>query len=149
MYKKYIILLAAIFSLVFIYGCNGANTQFWDYALTVKAQDNTTTPTGFHVLTVPSGKKLVITDVVMTHNIITTSGTFRANIRRGPATNGSACKTASLVLGPYVNPKETVSLNLSTGIVFNSGDQLCIAIGGTGGPTEGVTFAFSGYYLDS
>ena len=79
----------------------------------------------------------------MTHNINTTTDTFRANIRRGPASNPTPCATASAVLLPYVSPAETVSLNLSTGIAFAPGEQLCIVIGGASG-NAGVTFSFLG-----
>lgn len=129
-------------------GCVTTN-QLWDHGVTVKSQDNTAAPGGFPVYTVPANKQLVLTDVVMTHNVNTTTGTFRANIRRGPASNASACQTAGLVLGPYVRPSETIALDLTTGILFKSGDQLCIAIGGAGAPTEGVTFGFSGYMVNN
>lgn len=133
-----------IFSLL-LPGC-AINKELWEHVITVKAQDNTSTPTGFHSYTVPSDKNLVITDVVMTHNINTTTNTFRTNIRRGPSSNGAPCQTAGLVLGPYVRPNETVSINLSTGVLYNAGDQLCIAIGGTTGSNQGVTHSFTGYF---
>ena len=75
----------------------------------------------------------------MTHNVNTTTNTFRANIRVG-----TCAGSASLVLGPYVSPDETVSINLATGIRLAPGTQLCMAIGGAGG-NEGFTATFTGY----
>ncbi len=116
----------------------------WNLSVTVKASDyDPTVPGGVSVYVVPAGETLLLTDVVMTHNVSTTSATFRANIRRGPASNSPACATASAVLLPYVSPAETVSLNLSSPLRFQAGEQICIVIGGASG-TDGVTFSLIG-----
>jgi hypothetical protein len=92
---------------------------------------------------VGAGETLLLTDVVMTHNVTSTTGTFRANIRRGSASNPTACSTASPVLGPYVSPLQTVSLHLSSPLEFKSGEQICIVIGGASG-TDGISFNLVG-----
>jgi len=115
----------------------------WDLTTTVKS-DDLGGPAGVFLTKAPDNLAIVITDVVMTHNVNTTTGTFRANIRRGPANNPTDCETAGLILGPYVSPDETVSINLTTGLQLLPGEQLCVAIGGAGA-AEGVTFSFSGY----
>ena len=48
----------------------------WDRSVTVTTEDNNVGSAGFPVLTVPAGQRLVITDVVMTHNVITTTNTL-------------------------------------------------------------------------
>jgi hypothetical protein len=113
--------------------------NWWDLSLTVKSDDGVV-----HAFTVPQGRHLILTDVIMTHNVSSTTGTFRANIGRGPASNPSPCDTYDTVLPPYVSPAETVSINMTTGIEFLPGEQLCILIG-SAGAGEGVTFAFTGY----
>ncbi len=119
----------------------------WNQSVTVKASDfNPAVPGGVVVTIVGAGETLLLTDVVMTHNVSTTSATFRANIRRGLATNPSACSSASLVLGPYVSPLETVSLNLSSPLEFKAGEQICIVIGGASG-TDGISFNLVGVKL--
>ena len=66
----------------------------WNLSVTVKASDyDPTVPGGVSVYVVPAGETLLLTDVVMTHNVSTTSATFRANIRRGPASNSPACRS--------------------------------------------------------
>lgn len=125
---------------------NQANTHrtFYDKTVTVQTNDEGTLA-GVVIEVVPDDQHLVLTDVVMTHNVNTTSTFFRANIRRGPSTNVTACETAGLVLGPYANPGETVSVNLSTGIEFGPGEQLCVVVGGAGAD-EGLTITFTGYF---
>jgi len=125
---------------------NNVNTHrtWYDETVTVKSGD-VGGFAGVLVEKVPDNQHLILTDVVMTHNINTTTNTFRANIRRGPASNPVDCDTAGLVLGPYVSPDETVSINLTTGIEFGPGEQICVVIGGAGTPDEGVTFSFTGY----
>ncbi len=120
----------------------------WTQSVTVKASDwdPIASPGGVSVVVVGAGKTLLLTDVIMTHNVITTTATFRANIRRGPASNPTACATASLVLGPYVSPLETESIDLSTPIEFQAGEQLCIVIGGASG-SDGITFNLVGVEL--
>lgn len=118
----------------------------WEAVTTVRQGDQGGTA-GVLVERVPANEKLVLTDVVMTHNVNTTTSTFRANIRRGPASNATNCETAGLVLGPYVSPDETVSINLTTGLVFEADEQICVAIGGAGA-NEGITFTFIGYLVE-
>ena len=96
------------------------------------------------VYTVPTGQLLVVTDAVITHNVNTTTNTFRVNIRRGPASNPTPCETAALVLGPYVSPDGTVSLSLTTGILFKAEEQICVVVGGAGA-NEGVSFTLTGF----
>ena len=118
----------------------------WDTVITVR-QGEQGSSAGVLVERVPDGEILILTDVIMTHNVNTTTSTFRANIRRGPASNTDECETASLVLGPYVSPDETVSLNLTTGVVFEPEEQICVAIGGAGA-NQGISFTFIGYFVD-
>jgi hypothetical protein len=123
---------------------NTVNTHrdWFDQTATVKASD-TGGPAGVMVVKAQQ-KALVITDFVMTHNVNTTDGTFRVNFRRGPASNANDCDTAGLILGPYVSSAETVSINLTTGLRLEPGEQLCVAVGGASG-NDGVTFSLSGY----
>lgn len=127
---------------------NQVNTHrtFYDETVTVQTGDEGALA-GLVIEVVPDDQHLVLTDVVMTHNVNTTSTLFRANIRRGPSTNVTACEIAGLVLGPYVNPGETVSVNLSTGIEFGPGEQLCVVVGGAGAG-EGLTITFTGYFAN-
>jgi hypothetical protein len=116
----------------------------WSQSVTVRASDfNPAVPGGVLVHVVGAGETLLLTDVVMTHNVTSTTGTFRANIRRGSASNPTACSTASPVLGPYVSPLQTVSLHLSSPLEFKSGEQICIVIGGASG-TDGISFNLVG-----
>ncbi|MEO0974299.1 MAG: hypothetical protein AAFX85_14505, partial [Pseudomonadota bacterium] len=68
------------------------------------------------------------------------------NIRRGSSTNANDCDTAALMLGPYVSPAETVSVNLTTGLRLAPGEQLCVAIGGAG-DGQGISIAVTGYQV--
>ena len=120
--------------------------DFYGETVTVKSGDEGVL-LGVVIEVVPSDQHLILTDVVMTHNVNTTSTFFRANIRRGPDTNVTACESAGLVLGPYVNPGETVSINLSTGIEFGPDEQLCVTVGGAG-VDEGLTLTFTGYFTN-
>jgi hypothetical protein len=52
------------------------------------------------------------------------------------------------VFGPYVGPDETLSLNLSTGVVFEPGESICLVIGGAGAG-EGLTYTLVGYTAPS
>jgi hypothetical protein len=117
----------------------------WTQTATVRASDYdpAVDGAGVTVLVLAADESLVLTDVVMTHNINTTSNTFRANIKRGSASNATPCASATPVLAPYVSPDETVSLNLTTGIAFAAGEQICVVIGGAIG-SEGVSFTFLG-----
>jgi len=119
------------------------NRDFFDAVATVLAGDQGASA-GVLIAKAPADKALIITDLVMTHNVNTTTATFRANFRRGPASNPTDCETAGLVLGPYVSPEQTVSIDLSTGLRLNAGEQLCLAVGGAGAG-EGITVALSGY----
>ncbi len=120
----------------------------WTQTVTVKASDwdPLVSPGGVSVLVVGAGETILLTDVVVTHNVVTTSSTFRANLRRGPASNPTPCATASLVLSPFVAPLETESINLSSAIEFQAGEQLCIVVGGAAG-TDGLTFNLVGIKL--
>ena len=118
----------------------------WEAVITIRQGDQGDTA-GVLVARVPADQQLVLTDVVMTHNVSTANSTFRANIRRGSASNPSSCQTAGLVLGPFVSSNETVSINLTTGLVFEAGEQICVAIGGAG-PNEGITFTFIGHFIE-
>ncbi len=120
----------------------------WTQSVTVKASDwdAVLSPGGVSVLVVGAGETVLLTDVVMTHNVITTSATFRANLRRGSAANPTPCSSATAVLTPFVAPLETVSLNLSSPLEFQAGEQLCIVIGGAAG-TDGITFNLVGIKL--
>jgi hypothetical protein len=118
----------------------------WEEVITVQQGDQGGTA-GVLVEKVPANEILVLTDVVMTHNVITTTSTFRANIRRGPASNATDCDTAGLVLGPYVRPEETVSINLTTGVVFEPDEQICVVVGGAVA-NQGITFTFIGYFVE-
>lgn len=123
---------------------NSVNTHkdWFDTTATVKASDSGG-PAGVLVAKAQQ-KALVITDFVITHNVNTTDGTFRVNFRRGPASNANDCDTAGLILGPYVSSAETVSINMTTGLRLEPGEQLCVAIGGATG-NEGATFSLSGF----
>jgi hypothetical protein len=116
---------------------------WFDAGETVLTGDQGSTA-GVLIAKAPSDKALVITDFVMTHNVSTTSSTFRANFRRGPVTNPVDCQSANAVLGPYVNPKETVSINLSTGLLLKPGEQLCLAVGGAS-TGQGISVNITGY----
>lgn len=119
----------------------------WTHSVTVKASDySSSSPGGVSVYVVAPGQTLRLTDVVMTHNVSSTTSTFRANLRRGPASNITPCATASPFLSPFVGPLETVSLNLTSPIVLQAGEQLCIVIGGAFG-SDGVSFNLVGETL--
>ena len=117
----------------------------WTQSKTVLASDYdpAVSPGGVLVFVLDADESVTVTDVIMTHNINSTSGTFRANIGRGSASNATPCATAAPVLLPYVSPKETVSLNLTTGLAFAPGEQLCAYVGGASG-SSGLTFTFIG-----
>lgn len=117
----------------------------WNLIRTVKASDYdpAVSAGGVTALVLGAGESLVITDAILTHNSNTTTGTFRANILRGSASNATPCATANPVLIPYVSALETVSLNLTTGIAFGPGEQLCLNVGGATG-SSGITFTFIG-----
>jgi hypothetical protein len=121
-----------------------AQTRY-SQSVTVKASDwdPVANPGGVPVLVLGANEQLALTDVIMTHNTINTTGTFRANIRRGPASNPTPCATAGAVLTPFVSPLQTVALDLSTGLAFQAGEQICIVVGGASG-SSGITFNFSG-----
>jgi hypothetical protein len=120
-----------------------ASRAWFDLTETVQSGD-VGGPAG--VMVAKAGQRaLVITDVVITHNVNTTTDTFRVNFRRGPASNANDCDSAGLILGPYVSPGETVSVNMSTGLRLLPGEQLCVVVGGTADANEGVTFTLTGY----
>jgi hypothetical protein len=123
---------------------NVVNTHksHFEHVATVKASD-LGGPAGV-LVTKAVERAIVITDVVITHNVNTTTETFRVNLRRGPAGNPNDCDTAGLMLGPYVSPAETVSINLTSGLMLKPGEQLCVVVGGAIGD-EGATFTLSGY----
>ena len=119
----------------------------WSQTVTVTGADfNPDTPGGTSVLVVDAAEGLLLTDVVMTHNHLYTRLTFRANIRRGDAFNDVPCASASPVLTPFVSPVHNVSLNLSTGILFLPGEQICIVVENAHG-TDGIVFNLSGATL--
>ena len=144
--KRTILFLASSLAAVLAAAPHASAQTRWDYSVTVRASDwdPAVNPGGVPVYVLGPTQQLSLTDVIMTHNLSTTTGTFRANIKRGPASNPTPCATApGALLTPYVSPLETVSLNLSTGIAFQPGDQICVVVGGASG-TSGITFNFSG-----
>jgi hypothetical protein len=92
------------------------------------------------VFTVVGNSKLVVTDLVATHNVIDTNSTFRLNFSR----SSNNCESVTQLLTPYVNPLETLSINLSTGLEFLPGESICAGVGGAGAG-EGITFNLSGW----
>ena len=120
----------------------------WDFRSTKQARDwSPSNPQGAHIYTVPMGKKLSITDFIMTHNIVTNDLTFRANIGRGPASNGVPCQTRGSLMGPYVSSQETVSINLTSPFVLSEGEQLCLVVGGAYN-VQGISSSFVGVLED-
>lgn len=124
-----------------------ASAVAWNANATVKASDyNPAVPGGTSVLVVAAGETVQITDIVITHNVTSTTSTFRANLRRGPASNIVPCATASPVLTPYVSPLQTVSLHLTSPIELQAGEQLCVVVGGASG-SDGITLNLVGVKL--
>ena len=113
-----------------------SNRTAWTEQETVQVQDD------FVVIkSVSPGEVLVLTDVIMMHNVLSTTDTFVAFV----ATSSNQCQTRTHVLPAYVSPLKTESINLSTGIEVPGGHQLCARVT-AGPPTHGITFSFSGYF---
>lgn len=124
-----------------------AGAAAWNHSATVKASDySPAVPGGVSVVVVAPGQTLLLTDIVITHNVTGTTNTFRANLKRGSASNATPCATAVTVLAPYVSPLETVSLNLTSPIEFQAGEQVCVVVGGASG-TDGVSLSLVGVQL--
>jgi hypothetical protein len=101
-----------------------SHRTLWDTSLTIKQGDEGTKD-AVPVESVPTGQALIVTDIVMNHNIKTTTAIHRGTIYRGSAGNAVACDNADSVLIPFVEPGGFQSIHLNTGIRFGPGEQLC------------------------
>jgi hypothetical protein len=96
---------------------------------------------------VPAGYKLVITDFVLNHAGLDTSGTLGANIGSSEPNQNCSDGKSTLVqfrvgqdASAVVNPS-TIA-NFTTGYEFREGTQVCVL---TGGGTVALSYQMSGY----
>ena len=95
---------------------------------------------------VPSGKKMVLTDILVNYAVRTSNGVAALNIRRATSDTGG-CGGGSLGLRHQVriSNSSTHNTNLSTGIEFYENEYLCMNTGATG---PDVTVTIFGYFED-
>jgi hypothetical protein len=95
---------------------------------------------------VPSGKKMVLTDILVNYAVRTSNGVAALNIRRATSDTGG-CGGGSLGLRHQVriSNSSTHNTNLSTGIEFYENEYLCMSTG-LEGPAISVTIF--GYFED-
>jgi hypothetical protein len=93
---------------------------------------------------VPSGKKMVLTDILVNYSVTSSTGIASLNILR--ARSGSGCS------GPRASRHQvriadssTHNTNLSTGIEFYENEYLCMNTGATG---PDISITIFGYFED-
>jgi len=119
----------------------------WSQSVTVTGADLApAAPGGVPVLVLGADESVVLTDAVMTQTRVYQPYTYRVYIRRGEATNEVPCDVASRVLTSYVPAAGTASINLSTGLLFQPGEQICLFVDGASG-TDGIAFDLIGVKL--
>lgn len=98
------------------------------------------------LLEVPTGMKLVITDLLATHNIVGEEEVLGANIRRAGADTNCSEGPFALRVQLRVGPGSGTNVSLSTGIEYLPGERVCLATGGTAeNPNLGISYALFGY----
>lgn len=98
---------------------------------------------------VPSGKKLVLTDLLVTHNIVGETDVLGANILRAAADTNCASGPVGLRHQLRVGPGAGTNLSLTTGLEYLEGEQVCLATGGIPvNPVLGLSYSLIGYLVD-
>jgi hypothetical protein len=95
---------------------------------------------------VPSGKKMVLTDILVNYAVTSSTGITSLNIQRARSDTGG-CDGGSVGLRHQVRiaNSSTHNTNLSTGIEFYENEYLCMNTGATG---PDVTVTIFGYFED-